>query len=33
MGSVLSLADTFEARAGQDVWTYLGLKRCPKGER
>jgi hypothetical protein len=25
VGSVLSLASTFEARAGQDVWSYLGL--------
>jgi hypothetical protein len=27
MGSVLSLAETFEARVGHDVWTYLGLRR------
>jgi hypothetical protein len=27
LGSVLSLAETFEARVGQDLWTYLGLKR------
>jgi Bacterial regulatory protein, Fis family len=27
VGSVLSLAETFEARAGQDVWSYLGLSR------
>jgi hypothetical protein len=33
VGSVLSLAETFEARVGQDVWTYLGWKRRPKGER
>lgn len=26
VGSVLSLAETFEARVGQDVWTFLGLK-------
>ena len=27
VGSVLSLAETFEARVGQDVWSVLGLKR------
>ena len=27
VGSVLSLAETFEARVGQDVWSFLGLKR------
>ena len=26
VGSVLSLAETFEARVGQDVWSFLGLK-------
>jgi hypothetical protein len=27
IGSVLSLAETFEARVGMDVWTFLGLPR------
>jgi hypothetical protein len=27
VGSVLSLAETFEARAGKDVWSFLGLAR------
>ena len=27
VGTVLSLAETFEARVGQDVWSFLGLKR------
>jgi hypothetical protein len=27
VGSVLSLAETFEARVGQDVWSFLGLER------
>jgi hypothetical protein len=27
VGSVLSLAETFEARVGQDVWSFLGIKR------
>jgi Bacterial regulatory protein, Fis family len=32
VGSVLSLVETFEARAGQDVWSYLGLsRRLPHG--
>ena len=26
VGSVLSLAETFEARVGKDVWTYLELR-------
>lgn len=26
VGSVLSLAETFEARVGQDVWGFLGIK-------
>jgi len=26
VGSVLSLAETFEARVGRDVWSFLGLK-------
>jgi len=26
VGSVLSLAETFEARVGQDVWSFLELK-------
>jgi hypothetical protein len=30
VGSVLSLAETFEARVGQDVWAYLGLKTGPR---
>jgi hypothetical protein len=25
VGNVLSLAETFEARVGQDVWSFLGL--------
>ena len=25
VGTVLSLADTFEARVGQDLWSFLGL--------
>jgi hypothetical protein len=29
VGGVASLADTFEARVGQDVWTYLGLDASP----
>ena len=27
VGTVLSLAETFEARVGRDVWNFLGLKR------
>lgn len=27
VGSVLSLHETFEARLGQDVWSYLGIQR------
>jgi len=27
IGNVLSLAETFEARVGQDVWSFLELKR------
>jgi len=27
VGSVLSLAETFEARVGEDVWSFLGLRR------
>jgi Bacterial regulatory protein, Fis family len=27
VGGVLSLVETFEARTGQDVWSYLGLSR------
>ncbi len=27
VGSVLSLAETFEARVGRDVWSFLGLAR------
>lgn len=30
VGSVLSLTETFEARVGQDVWTFLGLKTGPR---
>jgi hypothetical protein len=26
VGSALSLAETFEARVGEDVWSFLGLK-------
>ncbi len=26
VGSVLSLAETFEARVGQDLWSFLGLR-------
>jgi hypothetical protein len=29
VGSVLSLAETFEARVGEDLWSFLGLK--PRG--
>ncbi|MGH9320325.1 MAG: hypothetical protein ACRD3V_10635 [Vicinamibacteria bacterium] len=29
IGSTPSLAETFEARVGQDVWSFLGLKRHP----
>ncbi len=27
IGNVLSLAETFEARVGKDVWSFLGLAR------
>jgi hypothetical protein len=27
VGTILSLHETFEARVGQDVWSYLGMKR------
>ena len=27
VGNVLSLAETFEARVGEDVWSFLGLER------
>jgi hypothetical protein len=27
VGSVVSLAETFESRTGEDVWSYLGLSR------
>ena len=27
VGGVLSLAETFEARVGKDVWSFLGLER------
>ena len=27
VGTILSLAETFEARVGQDLWSFLGLKR------
>jgi len=30
VGSVLSLAETFEARVGQDVWSFLGLQPKPR---
>ena len=34
IGNVLSLAETFEARVGQDLWSFLDLKeREPRGSK
>jgi hypothetical protein len=30
VGNVLSLAETFEARVGEDVWSFLGLRPRPR---